>query len=65
MKRPCHMQVRSLLQQLPSEPTATLSKLLMVMAASNASANAAMVSSTPEATAAISVSVFELLNSGG
>ncbi|GIM11450.1 hypothetical protein Vretimale_14948 [Volvox reticuliferus] len=64
------VRVRSLLQRLPSEPTVTLSQLLMVMAASptstSTSSNAAVVSDPSGQTLprGTSVSVFELLNSG-
>ncbi|GIL61901.1 hypothetical protein Vafri_16276, partial [Volvox africanus] len=63
------VRVRSLLQRLPSEPTATLSQLLMVMAASPTStcmSSSVGVESDPTGILphGTSVSVFELLNSG-
>ncbi|KAG2490174.1 hypothetical protein HYH03_011304 [Edaphochlamys debaryana] len=57
------LQVRSLLKRLPSEPTAALSELLLLLGAPSANAGAGVAGAQGGAGPA-SVSVFELLNSG-
>ncbi|KXZ47851.1 hypothetical protein GPECTOR_32g463 [Gonium pectorale] len=57
------LQVRDLLKRLPAEPTATLSKLMALMAPSGAGCTNTLASGLGAAAPA-GVSVFELLNSG-
>lgn len=61
------MQVRQLLQQLPSDPAGTLSQLLVLMAASadNAAGRDGPPPPRADGASATNISVFELLNSGG